>query len=74
MNTVELQNSLIKKILDTKDSQVLQYLNSILSTEKPYQLSDFEQQVVSESLAEYKKGNTSTNEEVFSKTEKWLED
>lgn len=74
MNTLELQNNLIKNILETKDSQLLQYINSILSTEKPYQLSDLEKQLVEESLADYKNENTSTNDEVFAKTEKWLEE
>jgi len=29
MNTIELQNSIIRKILNTNDNQLLDYLNSI---------------------------------------------
>ena len=77
MNTIELQNNIIRKILNTKDKQMLDYLNSILAQgEKAdiYKLSDFEKKVLHESMADYKKGNVISNDEVFSKSEKWLEE
>jgi hypothetical protein len=77
MNIIELQNSIIRKILNTKDNQLLNYLNNILLKEEApsvYQFSDFEKQMINESLADYEKGNTISNDEVFSKTKKWLEE
>jgi hypothetical protein len=77
MKTVELQNSIIRKILNTKDNQLLVYLNSILAEgENPeiYKLNDFEKKILHESIADYKNGNVISNDDVFSKSEKWLEE
>ena len=77
MNTIELQNSIIRKILNTKDKLMLDYLNSILEKGENadiYKLSDFEKKILHESLVDYKKGNLITNDDVFSKSEKWLEE
>ena len=60
MNTIELQNSIIKKILDIKDTQLLKYLQSILDSdtkENIYQLSEDESQFLKESMADYENGN-----------------
>lgn len=76
MGTGELQNSIIRKVLNIKNNQLLEYLHAIVSKEQEeefYRLSKFEKQVVNESLADYQSGNTMTNEEVFTKTDKWLE-
>ena len=76
MNTIELQNTIIRKILNTKDNQLLDYFNSILTIGEEdsdvYKLSDFEKQVINESLIDYKNGNIISNDDVFTKTEKWL--
>lgn len=79
MTTVELQNSIIRNILQTSDNQLLDYLNTMLSeTVKNssgfYELDDFEKTIINESLQEYKLGKTLSNEEVFTKTKKWLEE
>ena len=78
MNTIELQNTIIRKILTIKDNQLLDYLNGILSIDKEdsksYKLNDFEKRVINESLTDYKNGNVISNDDVFSKTEKWLEE
>ena len=78
MNTIELQNTIIRKILTIKDNQLLDYLNGILSIDKEdsksYELNDFEKRVINESLTDYKNGNVISNDDVFSKTEKWLEE
>ena len=76
MNTVELQNTIIKKILNTNDSDILKYFNQILSKENQdfYKLTDFEMQVANESLMDYENSNIITNDEVFAKTKKWLEE
>lgn len=75
METVELQNSIIQKVLHTDDNQLLDYLNQLLNTndnQEIYQLSDFEKSVVSESLADYESGKIISNEEVISRNEEWL--
>ena len=77
MTTFELQNSIIRKILDTKDEQLLDYLNSLLTKEKnsdTYQLNEFEKGIIQESLAQYQNGQVLSNKKVASKTEKWLEE
>jgi hypothetical protein len=77
MNTIELQNSIIRKILNTDDAQLLDYLNNILGKSGNtdfYKLSDFEKEVIGESMADYKKGNVISNSDVFEKTKKWLEE
>ena len=76
MNTIELQNTIIKKILNTNDSDILKYFNQILSKENQdfYKLTDFEMQVANESLMDYENSNIITNDEVFAKTKKWLEE
>ena len=75
MNTIEIQNSLIRKILNTQDIEILNYFHSILSsdTQVSYKLNDFETQFINDSLADYENGNIISNDDVFTKTEKWLE-
>jgi len=77
MKTLELQNSIIQKVLKTKDNQLLNYLNHILSTstdEDPYLLTDFEKLMIAESQAEYQSGKNISNELVFSKNAEWLKE
>jgi hypothetical protein len=76
MTRIELQNSIIRQVLNTNDNQLLDYLNSILSKGADatlYKLSDFEKTIINESLSEYRAGKVISNEDVFSKNEKWLE-
>ena len=76
MNTIEIQNSLIRKILNTQDIEILNYFHSILSsdTQVSYKLNDFEIQLINDSLADYENGNIISNDDFFTKTEKWLEE
>ena len=76
MSTIELQNQLIRRILDISDREVLEYLNGIAGNEKAtiYEMTSFEKQVVQESLEEYFSGKVETNDKVFAKTEKWLDE
>ncbi len=77
MTRVELQNNIIRQVLNTNDSQLLDYLNSILTkgaAKALYKLSDFEKTIIHESLSEYKAGKVISNEDVFSKNDKWLEE
>ena len=65
MGTKELQESIIQKIRTTKDVELLNYLNQLLSNEndqKSYKLSDFEKNMLAESEADYLAGRTIPNE------------
>ena len=76
MNTIEIQNSLIRKILNTQDVEILNYFNNILSsnTKSTYKLNDFETQLINASLTDYENENIISNDDVFTKIEKWLEE
>lgn len=76
MDTIKLQNIVIRKILNTEDNELLDYLNAVLTKKDDsvtYKFTAFEKQVLNESLADYKSGKVKSNEEVFSKVDKWLE-
>ncbi|NEW80851.1 MAG: hypothetical protein GZ094_00575 [Mariniphaga sp.] len=52
MNTIELQESIIQKVRQIDDEQLLDYLNQLLSNkdaQETYQLSDFEKSIIEES-------------------------
>jgi len=73
MNRTELQNIIIRQVLNTNDNQLLDYLIGILSKRTSsalYKLSDFEKTVIRESLSEYMTGKVISNEDVFSRNEK----
>jgi hypothetical protein len=77
MSTKELQESIIQKIRTTKDDELLNYLNQLLSNEddqKTYQLSDFEKNLLAESEADYLAGRIISNEDVDSRNEEWLKE
>lgn len=75
MKTTELQNSIIQKVLNTNDGQLLDYLNQLLNegNEKEiYKLSEFEKSIISESKADYLSGKTISNEDIISRNKEWL--
>lgn len=75
MSTAELQNNIIQKVLKISDSQLLEYLNSLLQEDETssfYSMNEWEMKVIQESLSEYEKGEVISNEDVFNKNEKWL--
>jgi len=75
MKTTELQNIIIRKILNTNDDYLLEYINNFLATGNPaetYKLNSFEKRIIQESLTDYENDNVISNEDVFSKTDKWL--
>lgn len=77
MKTIELQNDIIRKILDIKDEQLLDYLNNILSLKRKatdvYKLDEFEKRIINESLTDYQNQRTISHDEVTQKVDKWLE-
>ena len=75
MSTTELQNSIIQKVLKISDSQLLDYLNSLLLEDESssyYSMNEWEMKVIQESISEYERGEVINNEDVFKKNEKWL--
>ncbi len=75
MSTTELQNSIIQKVLKISDSQLLDYLNSLLLEDESssyYSMNEWEMKVIQESISEYERGEVINNEDVFNKNEKWL--
>jgi hypothetical protein len=76
MSTTELQNMLIRKILDIKETEVLHKMNHLLeqiSQDSQFELSDLEKRFIEIGLEQVENGMYHTNEEVFEKTGKWLE-
>jgi hypothetical protein len=76
MDADRIQNIIIRKVLNSKDDQLLNYLNQLLSSEEGHEhyiLSASEEKIISESIDDYQTGNTISNENVFSRNEKWIE-
>ncbi|MGE5394289.1 MAG: hypothetical protein ACM3P1_06045 [Candidatus Saccharibacteria bacterium] len=77
MDTKDLQNNIIQKVLDTDDNQLLDYLYKLLNNNDNkdlYQLSEFEKSIISKSLEDYKEGNVVSHEDVISRNRKWLKE
>jgi len=77
MGSERIQNSIIRKVLNTKDEELLDYLNQLLSAGEGgglYELSADEKTIVSESLADYKSGKIISNEEVTARNGEWLKE
>ena len=75
METIELQNSIILKVLQIDDNQLLDYLNQLLNNkenQKIVRLSDFEKSIISESEADYEAGRVISNEDIILRNEEWL--
>lgn len=75
MGVAELQNEIIKELLNISDEKTLVLLKEMLSKQSgtsSYIISDFEKNLISESIEDYKKGNIMTNDEVFKKNDQWL--
>ena len=77
MTTKDLQNSIIEKVLNSKDELLLDYLNQLLDDENGaeiYNLSDLGKAIISDSKADYASGNVIANEEVILRNREWLEE
>jgi len=75
MSVAELQNKIIKEVLNISDKKTLVLLKEMLrqqAASNPYIISDFEKNLIQESIEDYKKGNMLTNDAVFKKNEEWL--
>ena len=69
MKTAELQNKIIRKILEIKDNDFLDFINSLLSKDETpeYKFSEFEKRIIEESSADYKSGKLISHDEVLKK-------
>ncbi len=77
MGSEGIQNSIIRKVLDSKDDALLNYLNQLLSEEgesEQYFLSASEEKLISESIIDYKAGKVVSNEDVILRNEEWLQE
>ena len=77
MKTTELQDSIIQKVMNTHDDQLLDYLDQLLSegNEKEiYKLSEFEKSIIYESQANYQSGKEISNDDVFLRNDEWLKE
>lgn len=77
MRSAKIQNSIIRKVLNTDDDQLLDYLNQILSSGEgieQYKLNAEEKSMISESVTDYKSGKIISNQDVISRNEEWLKE
>lgn len=75
MSKNELQERIIQKVLQTNDTQLLDYLDHLLTENKDrntYKLSDIEKSILNESHTDYVSGKTISEDEVFKRNQKWL--
>ncbi len=74
MNAIELQHGIIRQILDIQDENFLEQLYHIVfsNNEQPVAIKGIEQKLISESLNDFESGKIITNDTVFEKSEKWL--
>ncbi|MEI7422482.1 MAG: hypothetical protein WCK18_10325 [Prolixibacteraceae bacterium] len=77
MRSAKIQNSIIRKVLNTDDDQLLDYLNQILGSGEnieQYQLTAEEKSMISESVADYSSGKIISNQDVILRNEEWLKE
>ena len=73
MRTDQLKVSLIQKILFTEDAKALNKIKTAIDgAEKPVQLSAALKTVLKKSMKSLKEGKTISQEDVFKKIDKWL--
>ncbi len=75
MEYAELQNEIIKRILEIQDERVLSRLKNLLNayeSESTYKLSDLEKEIIAIGNKAVKDGNYIANEDIFDQTEQWL--
>jgi hypothetical protein len=75
MQIVELQNRIIRLVLDTTDEKLLNALGEILNQKNKsadYELSDVEIRRIEEGVVDYANGNTISNEAVEKDIDQWL--
>jgi hypothetical protein len=77
MESDRIQNMIIRKVLDTEDEILLEYLNNLLSAgeaDKMYVLTADEKAIITESLSDYESGRIISNDEVNARNRGWLKE
>jgi hypothetical protein len=77
MDSEKIQNKIIRKVLDTEDEILLDYLNQILNTReagKIYVLTADEKAIIAESLSDYESGKIISNDTVNARNQEWLKE
>jgi len=77
MSTFEMQNILIRRILSIDKLETLEMIDTMIHSIRPEgigHLSDLEESFINKSLVQIGEGNYLSNEEVFEKTKKWLDE
>ncbi len=75
MSVAELQTDIIQKLLSIQDEETLVLFKEMLaslSLNNSYKVTEFERNLIMESIADYKSGNVLSNDDVFKKNEEWL--
>ncbi len=75
MSVAELQTDIIQKLLSIQDEETLVLFKEMLaslSSNNSYKVTEFERNLIMESIADYKSGNVLSNDDVFKKNEEWL--
>lgn len=75
MQLVELQNRIIRIVLDTNDEMLLKTLDSILEQKRinsSYVLSGVELRLIEERLSQYAAGDSLSNDDVEKDIDQWL--
>jgi predicted transcriptional regulator len=76
METIELQNNLIRRVLEIQDNKILNYLYKLAYSESDeilYVVNAIERRLIGESMEDAEKGKIKTNDEVFQSVASWLD-
>ena len=76
MNTFELKNGILEKILFIDDNVFLEALTTIIDTKiagECYKLTDYQKKRISAARAEYQRGETIAHAEIVEEVEKRLD-
>jgi len=77
MDSERIQNMIIRKVLDTEDEILLDYLNQILNAGeagKKYVLTADEKAIIAESFSDYESGRIISNDAVIARNQAWLKE
>ncbi len=75
MSAIEIRNTLHQFIDKTANTDLLQWISSVLKeSESVYHLTPEERSAVEESMSEYAQGNVQENDDVIKETNQWLDE
>jgi hypothetical protein len=77
MTTLELQNTIIRKVLEVKDPVLLDFVMDILDRNEStaeYQFTNSERKLIEESLSDYSASSSKSHDEVINRMDSWLKE